>query len=294
MPKLSTALLITALLGGCNAPTNSLSPDKGKLLQKSTEHGEYMQYVSKNLHDNPDILVVVHGSIGPGHPAIDLADKFIRRWTDTADKENLILVAPAFDSTNYQTNGGYRGLIGRNIGADEFVNGIVDEISSEYENLNGQFYLYGHSAGGQFTIRYCVTHPERIIKAVASAPGRFAYPSSRATWPYGTRKYERRLKFRNPRETKLITIQPNPQDWIEAATRPITVVVGAMDQDPQPARDAHVGTTRIDLAFSWAGAMNQLAERSGKNGNILVKIVPGIGHNSHKLTPHCIEVLFGN
>jgi pimeloyl-ACP methyl ester carboxylesterase len=80
--------------------------------------------------------------------------------------------------------GGYRALAGKEIGADELVDGIVGQYRAQ---LGGEerFYLYGHSAGGQFAGRYAVRHPDHLKALVLSAPGRYAFPDPQAPWPYG-------------------------------------------------------------------------------------------------------------
>ncbi len=271
---------------------NAYSDDEGQLFRISTFYGDYYQYHPNRYGADSRILVIVHGSLDKGKPAADLAEKFIKRWIDAAEKENLILIAPAFDRRNYQSYGGYRGLFGRDIGADEFVNLIVDQYHTLFSKGEVTFYLYGHSAGGQFAIRYCVRHPERVEKAVISAPGRYAFPDSTAPWPYGMGPLNRKIKYKNPSESKFVDIQPDPSGWEMAARTPITILVGSNDLEEQPPRPGHRGRTRIDLARNWANDMNRLAEENGEIGNVKVKIVDGAGHSSKRLTPYCINEFF--
>ncbi len=270
----------------------TLAEEKGKLRRLNSPYGQYYQYISNTLTAKPRILVIVHGSLSEDVPAIDLAGRFIRRWMGTADRENLILIAPAFDKDDYQSYGGYRGLFGRDVGADVFVNTLVDRLVPEVPSLTGAFYLYGHSAGGQFTIRYCVRHPDRIVKAVASAPGRYAFPDPSAPWPYGAGHFERKMKYGNPAYSKYVRIDPDYDGWVRASQLPITIVVGSNDTGEQPKRPGHRGRTRIALAMNWAEDMNTLARYRGKTGRVRVKVIEGIGHNSERLTPHCVSELF--
>ena len=120
---------IAVLFQGCNTHPDltTLSVEKGVVVLKQHKHGEYYQYIPTGLNQQSQILVVVHGSLEDGKPATYLADKFIRRWIAFAEEKNLIVISPAFDRKNYQAYGGYRGLFGREVGADDFVNAIVEE-----------------------------------------------------------------------------------------------------------------------------------------------------------------------
>ena len=261
--------------------------DVGRIVRQQDSYGDYWQYVPSNLTSDPKMLVIAHGTIRDNESAISLARTFINRWPDFAEEYGFILIAPAFDRRNYQAYGGYRGLFGRSIGADEFVNRIVDRFAEYFPSQDGQFYLYGHSAGAQFGIRYCVRHPDRIVTAVLSAPGRFAYPDPSAAWPYGAGRLRRTIEYKNPAHQQAVDIQPDIETWVRASELPITIVVGSNDLEPQPDRPAHRGSTRVDLAFSWTEDMNRLASSRNRKANILVDVVQGVGHDSARLTSVC-------
>jgi len=282
-------LSLLSVIIGCNAaPKKSITPAEiGSLIEKTDTYGDYYQYIPSNLEKNPHILVIVHGSLEKGKPAIELAKKFIKRWIPFSEERSLILIAPAFDRLNYQSYGGFRGLFGREIGSDDFVNRLVDKFKKYFPSHEGKFYLYGHSAGGQFGIRYCVRHPNRIIKAVISAPGRYSFPNKNAAWPYGAGRLQRTIKYKDPKEDKEVDVKPDFENYINASELQITILVGASDLEPQPKRPGHRGSSRIDLALNWAEDMNRLAGQNGKTGNISVKIIEGVGHSSRRLTPHC-------
>ncbi len=98
----------------------------------------------------------------------------------------MILIAPAFAQSNFGPRrgpgGGYRGLFGREISADRFVNLIVDNYQTLLRGVERRIYLYGHSAGGQFVSRYTLMHPDKIVAAVISAAGTFAFPNPNVKW----------------------------------------------------------------------------------------------------------------
>ena len=184
-----------------------LAREAGKVVAKQTPHGSYLQYVpSRTPHG---IVVVVHGTPADDQPAIDNAAKYIEHWIAPAEEHAVLVVAPAFDAENFgSTNGpggGYRGLYGREIGADEFVHEIVDQYRMGQSAMPNKFILYGHSAGGQFVARYVVMHPERIVAAVISAAGKYAFPDPSAEWPYGMGTLTRTMKWPGSPVVKSLT-----------------------------------------------------------------------------------------
>ena len=80
---------------------------------------------------------------------------------------------------------GYRGLFGREIGADEWVLRLVRAHQQTFGSEEDQFYLYGHSAGGQFTGRFLVAHPETVKMAVITSAATYPQPNTEVAWPFG-------------------------------------------------------------------------------------------------------------
>jgi len=294
------ALLTTAAiaLGGsaCEADTGPGGVPAGQVLERHTDFGAYALYVPEAHAPPLDVLVLVHGTPSNPEEVPSLARRFLERWVELADERGLILVAPAFDQPNFGSisglYGGYRGLNGRHIGADEFVHVILDSVAAVNPGQDPRFYLYGHSAGGQFTNRYLVRHPDRIRAALISAAGRFAFPDPDAPWHFGMDSIERSIEGPEPGEERLLQVTPEPDGWVRAATLPVTVLVGDLDTDPQPSRPGQLGVTRIEIAQHWVDAMNDLAREHGETGRVRFVIVPGVGHNSAALTPASQAALF--
>jgi hypothetical protein len=188
--------------------------------------------------------------------------------------------------------GGYRNLFGKHISADHFVNMIVDRNSNYTSSRSNRFYLYGHSAGGQFVNRYIVTHPDRIINSVISAAGRYSYPSKSSIWPYGAGNLSKTIKWKDGTRKRAF-ISKHLKNYA-IASKKVSIVIGGTDIKAQPKRPAHIGKNRIEFAQSWANAMNENAKKFGVKGSVNVKIIPNIGHSSSQLTPYCAEALFGS
>jgi pimeloyl-ACP methyl ester carboxylesterase len=289
--------LLVVLLGvaaqACTpASTGPPGDVQGTIVHRTLSHGEYMEYLPRG--EPRGVLVIAHGSTEDEKSEQDLrklAESFLRRWIRFADDHGLIAVAPAFDH-NFGSwvsepgiiLGGYRRLAGKEIGADEFVDRIVEQYQPRIGGV-GQFYLYGHSAGGQFARRYAVRHPDRLRAVILSAPGRYAFPDPQAPWPYGQKEVTVRAR---PEEAPRV-IRPDPDGWRKAAAQPIAVVVGTADTEPQPPRAGHIVRTRIEYARQWVEAMTRIAP-DGKS-RIRLVTVPGIGHSSSGLTPACQRAL---
>ena len=286
-------LLLAVAVQAC-APTAIGLPGepRGTIVQRTLTQGAYLEYLPRSTPRG--ILVIAHGSAEEEKSEQDLrklAEGFLRRWMSFAENHGLIAVAPVFDH-NFGSwvgepgiiLGGYRGLAGKEIGADEFVERIVDQY--RHQAVSGErFYLYGHSAGGQFAGRYAVRHPDRLKALILSAPGRYAFPDPQAPWPYG----QKEVTVRPSPEAVPRVIRPDPDGWRKAAALPITVVVGTADTEPQPPRAGHIGTTRVEYARQWVEAMTRIAPEG--RSQIRLVAVPGVGHSSSGLTSACQKAL---
>jgi hypothetical protein len=256
------ALVIVFLLGistqAC-APTAPGLPgeQRGAIAHRTLTHGEYMEYVPRGTPSG--ILVIA------------VAPVFDHNFGSWVSEPGIIL-------------GGYRGLAGKQIGADKFVDRIVDQYRHQIGGVEG-FYLYGHSAGGQFAGRYAVRHPDHLKAVILSAPGRYAFPDPQAPWPYGQKEVTVRVR---PEDAPRV-IRPEPDGWRKAAALPIAVVVGTADTEPQPSRAGHIGNTRVDYARQWVDAMTRIAPEGKRR--IRLVTVPGIGHSSAGLTSACQKAL---
>lgn len=274
------------------APATSIADrERATVVRKDLPEGSYLQYVPRQLSSPGRVVVIVHGSLGDDDAAISAADEFIRRWTSLADESGCVLIAPAFDQENFGgragPGGGYRGLFGRHVGADDFVNRIVDRYKALLPGYDGTINLYGHSAGGQFASRYVVRHPQRIRAAVISAAGTFAYPDPDVRWTNGMAPLARPIRWSDDEPLRDIAITPDPDGWLAAAQLPITVVVGEQDIAECKPIAGHRGNTHVARARSWVADMRELARKHGKRSGVRVVCVRGVGHNSKELTPEC-------
>jgi pimeloyl-ACP methyl ester carboxylesterase len=291
------ALVLGILIGVIGVISTSVSATdcRDRLLIRTTEHGEYVLWLPPQPTLTSRVIVLVHGTIGEEETALELAERFAERWMEFVQQEQHVLIAPAFDQRNFGgrdgPGGGYRGLFGREIGADEFINEIVDLHGPLLPIFDGRFYLYGHSAGGQLVSRYAVIHPERLLASIMSAPGTYAFPDPEVQWTNGMLPLQRELHWTDPEEITWVDIHPNPVNWLEVAQMATFVVVGGDDLEPISSPPGNKGNNRVERAQYWVQDMNQLAADHGKQGSVELTIVPGIGHSSRQLTPYCIDLI---
>lgn len=119
---------------------DGLKKEVGSIVLKRVAHGQYQQYIPEGGLDDFKIVVVNHGMFSGTETAVISAKNTLDDWIPFANQLKVIIIAPAFDNHHYATtvpgarNGGYRGLYGRDVGADDFkktdVNGILIDESN--------------------------------------------------------------------------------------------------------------------------------------------------------------------
>lgn len=293
------ASLLVVLVAGLIFVLERESPpetQQGRITPVHAEHGSYLQYIPSTVEPTPEIVILVHGTPDEGKSAFDMAEIYIEQWTDFAEETGIIVLSVAFDQHRYGSKeggelGGYRSLMGRTIGADAFVEEIVDYYRDAFRIADERFYLYGHSAGGQFVARYSVTHPQRVKGAVISAAGRYPYPTQSVAWPFGMGRLQTPFQWNENEPEVTLDIQPDPEGWVEAAGLPMVVVVGLNDTEPQYDDPGQQGSTRLRNGSAWVRAMNTYAQENGGEGNVRFSAVPGRGHSALGIMPFCQEEL---
>jgi pimeloyl-ACP methyl ester carboxylesterase len=265
----------------------------GTVTTRGHPNGQYVQYIPRS--GPVGILVIVHGTPDDDEPALDTSRRYVKEWLTFAEQQRALIIAPVFDQENFGSRegpgGGFRGLHGRHVGADEFLNRLIDSYLPLFpRRYDGRVLLCGHSAGGQFVSRYVVRHPDRVRAAVISAAANFAWPNPEVAWQNGMGRLRRTMQWPGGPQQQ-VDITPDPEGWMKAAALPLTAVVGAKDTEPCKPITGQVGANHVERAVNWINEMNRFAREAGRPANARYLVVEGIGHTSRGLAPTCGRAL---
>ena len=289
-------LILIILLSACGSnslPEPPVAPEPGQLAKGEDVFGTFYTYVPTAFPEKPDILVVVHGTPLKDETVEWNAEYYVTSWIDFAEKHGYILIAPAFNQEDFSSRlgdhamSGYRGLFGREIGADEWLLRLVKAHQQAFGTANAQFYLYGHSAGGQFTGRFLVTHPETVKKAVITSAATYPQPTTEVAWPFGMGELHTDIEW-DTDTIKHVDIVPDKQEWLAATQIPLTLIVGLNDTAELPSSliPGQKGKNRFVIARNWIQDMAVFAEANGLESRFKLEIIPGQGHSMSGLIPY--------
>ena len=214
-------MLITILsaCGSTSVPAPPTVHEPGQLTKGEDVFGAFYTYVPTTVPDKPEILVLVHGTPPKDETAEANAEYYITNWIDFAEEHGYILIAPAFNQEDFSSRrgdhalSGYRGLFGREIGADEWVLRLVNAHQRVFGSANERFYLYGHSAGGQFTGRFLVTHPTFVKKAVITSAATYPQPNTEVAWPFGMGELHTDIEWDSIQSNEWISCPIDRNGW---------------------------------------------------------------------------------
>jgi pimeloyl-ACP methyl ester carboxylesterase len=143
--EVATFLEVSALPTSLPEPPTAHQP--GKLTEAKDAFGTFYAYVPATVPEEPEILLLAHGTPLKDSTAEWNAQYYATLWMEFAEEEGLILLAPAFNQEDFSSRlgdhalSGYRGLFGREIGADEWVLRLARAHQQAYGSENGPFYL---------------------------------------------------------------------------------------------------------------------------------------------------------
>lgn len=287
------AIIVLSSCRPASLPDPPTPHEPGQLSEMRDLFGTFYAYVPEHFAGEPEILVLIHGTPLKDETAEYNAKYYALNWVDYAEENGFLLIVPAFNQQDFSSRrgdhamSGYRGLFGREIGADEWVIRLVKAHQEAFGAESEQFYLYGHSAGGQFTGRFIVTHPELVKKAVISAAATYPQPRSEVTWPFGMGELHTDIEW-DPETVKNVDVVPDEQKWLAATQIPLTVIVGLNDTAELPLEyiPGQVGKNRLTIARNWIRDMAIFAEANGLESSFELEIIPGIGHSMGGLLPY--------
>jgi poly(3-hydroxybutyrate) depolymerase len=173
-------------------------------------------------------------SLAPDRPVVFVmhgmkrnADEYRDQWHDLAEEHDFLLVVPEFrdqdfpDSEAYNLGNVFDGHGGRRPQTEwsfSAIERIFDDVRKRFGMTAEGYAMYGHSAGAQFVHRFLFHVPDaRVTRAVAANAGWYAMPDFSIERPYG---------LRDSGVTR--------EMLKEALQRPLTILLGEEDTEPEP------------------------------------------------------------
>ncbi len=264
----------TVMTRGAVAFAPGLGLLNGVLVDSHFLKRERMQRLVNMVLSNPERIKI---GIGIDENAWVETDAGCDTLTVRGDKQVVIVRSVATSATS-ATKIGRNGALGaRNIRLSILLPG----------NTSAQYFIYGHSAGGQFVHRLVLTLPNaRYARAVTANSGYYTLPAltgDAAADPF-------------PFSLKNTPVSAN--DLAKALQRDVIILLGENDTDAQdpdlyhgPEADKQ-GLFRFARGkFFLATAQAEAKKRSTKLGWRIVT-VPGVGHSNEKMAPAAARVLF--
>lgn len=134
------------------------------------------------------------------------------------------------------------------------------------------------SAGGQFTARFLVTHPETVKEAVITAAAS-PRPTYELAWPYGLGEIHTDIEW-DAETVRPVDIVPDKQKWLAATQVPLAVIVGLDDIAalPEDLIPGQRGSNRLFIARHWIEDMAAFAEANGLTSHFTIDMITGKGH----------------
>lgn len=221
--------------------------------------------------DGP-VLIVMHGTLRN-------ADEYRDAWIGHAERLGALLLTPEFPSDGYPSGHGYQQLnilngsgtpTPQRTWGSRRVEALFEHVADALELRTGSYYLYGHSAGGQFVHRSMLLTPStRARLAIAANAGWYTMPDFETQYPAG-------LAGSHADEDQLGL----------ALGRQVVVLLGTADNDPQDPylsrSDAAMrqGPHRLARGKEFFGRLQQAAEERGVALDWRLELAEGVGHSN--------------
>jgi pimeloyl-ACP methyl ester carboxylesterase len=243
---------------------------------KASDGQLFYVYISAKAMIRPRasrILVSVHGYSGrKNNPrGRKQVKKYAECLSDLADEKGWVILAPHFDEKRFKNN--YQTLNLTGLAADIRLNDLIAEVGNQLDGLRtDRIFLFGFSGGGQFVHRYVAFHPERVLRAVACAPGWYMWP---VFFPYPVGVF---LDSDPSAEYKLLK---------GLCSSKILILVGEKDGTQGAYRKSYQkydltglqGNGRKERALNWIANMKAWAKEKRCPFNIAFAIIPKAAHS---------------
>lgn len=241
-------------------------------------------YRPSEFSEDSPVLFVMHGT---GRNAAKYRDN----WSVSAEKHGFLLLCPEFATVSYSSKayqlGGLVDDSGDWLPERTWTFGVIEDLFDLVREATGntseQYYLYGHSAGGQFVHRMVLSmRLTRCELAIAANTGWYTMPT------YESKKFPYSLKHSGISEAKLK----------QAFSRRLVVLLGEEDTDSEDptlrkTRSARSqGANRLERGYTFYDTAQDKATRYGVPLNWKLRTVPGANHHDPHIMPAATQVFF--
>ncbi len=219
------------------------------------------------------ILFVMHGARRD-------PQRYREQWVASADRGGFIIVAPEFSrvdfpgSRNYNLGGMFERGTGewRDEGLWSFsaIEPIFDEVVARLNGSQGDYTIFGHSAGSQFVHRFLMMKPDnRAKRFLAANAGWYTFADPEIAFPFGLGEI------------------PLTQEQLAAIlAKDVVILLGDQDTDT-----AHSSLNRSDGAMrqgehrfargqAFFEAARAYADQNGWEFGWSLRVVEGVGHSN--------------
>lgn len=217
-------------------------------------------------------------------------ERYLSAAKPIAERHGMLLVVPLFDRArfpywryqglgitrqNRRVTSGPIPVEPRETWTSTLVTGLIDEVRRLEGNPGLDYYLIGHSAGGQIANRMAAFGAHFARRIVVANPSSYVQPTLTARFPYGFAALPQSLS--------------NDDALRRYLAQPMTILVGTDDVlskslDMRPAAMAQ-GATRYERARSVFDMAQALARARGWTFNWRLVEVQGVGHD--------VEAMYG-
>ena len=229
------------------------------------------------------IQIVMHG-------ASRNADEYLKGWIKSADQYNLIVIAPEFSKNQFSigmyTQGNLLDSLKQTNDIRKTLFYLLDDLFLfSRENLQlkqEEYYLFGHSAGGQFVHRFLQFYDSPYVRsAVAANPGWYTYPDEKIPYPYGIQNvFTHPEDIRKKYFSKDMTLLLGTADTLRSSNLRMNAEADAQ------------GMHRLERGTHYFDTHRKIALSQGVPFQWKLSFVQDAGHDHSLMSPAAADVLF--
>jgi len=230
-----------------------------------------------------EIQLVLHG-------ADRNATDYLAGWAQKARIYDVIVLAPEFSSTDFNTTQYNEGnfIVSGQLNLpekttfslmDRIFNQAVDELEAEATKYN----IYGHSAGAQFVHRYLQFYNSSLVnKAVAANAGWYTFPDVSVSYPYGIRDL-----YEDP-----------SHHFVNYHSKNLIVLLGTADTNRDNSlrvtqQADNQGRHRFERGQKFFEFNQNLSLEHDQPFNWSMKFVEDVGHQHREMSAAAADAIYG-